>query len=282
VGLAVFERPKGGERAILVQMTLPDMDAEMALAEFRELAQSADAEILSVVQGTRDKPDAKYYVGTGKADEIRDQVMDYEAELVLVNHELSPSQERNLERLFKCRVVDRSGLNFVAAKGSRGGTSTFESNDSFTEALHTEQVPENLSSLVTPSVLMASTLIDVMSNPKKGLDRNAVVNLSKGTISNSRTLLQETLFTGANNLIEGTGLSVGVGAALGLLKEYEYHHNNASLEGKLATTMNTAEASYLELHQMYAAVSQHYQQTLGYLNSKTPMHLHTKLRWRNG
>lgn len=106
----MFERPKGGERAILVQMTFPETDAEVALAEFKELAQSADAEILSVVQGHRVKPDAKYYIGTGKAEEIREQVKYFDAELVLVNHELSPSQERNLERLFQCRVVDRSGL----------------------------------------------------------------------------------------------------------------------------------------------------------------------------
>lgn len=106
----MFERPSGGERAILVQLALHDLNAEDALAEFTELAWSAQAEVLSCVLGTRTTPEAKYYVGLGKAEEIREQVVALDAELVLVNHELSPSQERNLERLLKCRVVDRSGL----------------------------------------------------------------------------------------------------------------------------------------------------------------------------
>ena len=106
----MFERPQGGERAILVQLALPGIDADEALAEFEELALSANAEVLDCVLGTRATPDAKYYVGKGKAEEIGQLVKALNAELVLVNHELSPSQERNLERLFECRVVDRSGL----------------------------------------------------------------------------------------------------------------------------------------------------------------------------
>jgi len=106
----LFDRPKSGERAILVQLALPGLDAEKALAEFEELAVSAQAEIVAYVQGTRATPEPKYYVGLGKAEEIQEQVQAHEAELVLVNHELSPSQERNLERLLQCRVVGRSGL----------------------------------------------------------------------------------------------------------------------------------------------------------------------------
>lgn len=106
----MFERPQGGERAILVQLALPGVDAEKALAEFKELAVSAQAEVMACVLGARATPEAKYYVGLGKAEEIREQVLAHEAELVLVNHELSPSQERDLERLLQCRVVDRSGL----------------------------------------------------------------------------------------------------------------------------------------------------------------------------
>lgn len=106
----MFERPQGGERAILVQLAVPGIDADEALAEFKELALSANAEVLDCVLGTRATPDAKYYVGKGKAEEISQLVKSLDAELVLVNHELSPSQERNLERLFECRVVDRSGL----------------------------------------------------------------------------------------------------------------------------------------------------------------------------
>ncbi len=106
----MFERPQGGERALLVQLALPGVDAEKALQEFEELARSANAEVLDCVLGTRATPEAKYYVGKGKAEEIAQLVKALDAELVLVNHELSPSQERNLERLLECRVVDRSGL----------------------------------------------------------------------------------------------------------------------------------------------------------------------------
>lgn len=100
----------GGERAILVQIAHHGIEADMALAEFKELALSARAEVIAVIAGTRTKPDAKYYVGLGKAEEIRDAVLANDVSLVLVNHELTPSQERNLERLLECRVVGRSGL----------------------------------------------------------------------------------------------------------------------------------------------------------------------------
>jgi GTP-binding protein HflX len=80
------------------------------LEEFQELAQSAGAEVLSVVTGSRKVPDPKFFIGTGKAEEIRQQVLAHKVQLVLVNHNLSPTQERNLERLFQCRVLDRTGL----------------------------------------------------------------------------------------------------------------------------------------------------------------------------
>lgn len=106
----MFERPQGGERAVLVQLALPELDAEKALEEFKELAVSATAEIVAIVTGSRASPEAKYFIGLGKAEEIKQYVLAEEIDLVLINHELSPSQERNLERLLECRVVDRSGL----------------------------------------------------------------------------------------------------------------------------------------------------------------------------
>jgi len=81
-----------------------------ALAEFRELATSAGAQPVAVVTGTRRTPDAKYLIGTGKAEEVREIIQREGAELVLVDYELAPSQERNLERLLECRVLDRTGL----------------------------------------------------------------------------------------------------------------------------------------------------------------------------
>lgn len=106
----MFERPQAGEKAILVQLALPGLDAERALAEFSELARSAQAEIMDSLTGSRAVPEAKYFIGSGKADELRELVALHDAELVLVNHELSATQERNLEKLLHCRVVDRSGL----------------------------------------------------------------------------------------------------------------------------------------------------------------------------
>lgn len=106
----MIERPEGGERAILVQLALPGVDATHALAEFEELAESANAEVVGYVLGSKPTAKAKYFVGTGKATEIQELVAAHDADVVLVNHALSPSQERNLEKLLECRVVDRSGL----------------------------------------------------------------------------------------------------------------------------------------------------------------------------
>src|SRR5688572_27202743 len=80
------------------------------LEEFQELARSAGARVVSVATGSRSAPDPKYFIGSGKAEEIRQQVLVHDVQLVLINHNLSPTQERNLERLFQCRVLDRTGL----------------------------------------------------------------------------------------------------------------------------------------------------------------------------
>lgn len=105
-----FERPQVGERAVLVHVNFHDEDEREELDELRELATSAGAEPVAIIQGSRRGPDSKYFVGVGKAEEIRQTVADAGAELVIFNHALSPSQERNLERLLSCRVLDRTGL----------------------------------------------------------------------------------------------------------------------------------------------------------------------------
>ncbi len=79
-------------------------------AEFKALAASAGAIPVGVVLATRPRPDPKYFVGTGKAEEIRGRAAELGAEVVLVDQELTPSQERNLEKLTGCRVLDRNGL----------------------------------------------------------------------------------------------------------------------------------------------------------------------------
>ncbi len=106
----MFERPRGGQRAVLVHLEFPGADFESDRQEFIELARSAGAEITSVIGGRRETPDAGLFVGSGKADEVAAAAAAGRAELAIFNHDLSPSQERNLEKLLKCRVLDRAGL----------------------------------------------------------------------------------------------------------------------------------------------------------------------------
>jgi GTP-binding protein HflX len=106
----MFERPRSGERAVLVRLGIgAPLDPE-DISEFQQLATSAGAIPVATIAGRRDKPDSRYFVGSGKADEIRQVAVDNEAEVILVDHPLSPSQERNLEQLIGRRVLDRSGL----------------------------------------------------------------------------------------------------------------------------------------------------------------------------
>lgn len=106
----MFERPRGGERAVLVRLLLDGAEESQDAAEFRDLAASAGAECAALITGRRQAPDPRLFVGSGKAEEIRAAVEAQGAELALFDHALSPSQERNLEALLKCRVVDRTGL----------------------------------------------------------------------------------------------------------------------------------------------------------------------------
>jgi GTP-binding protein HflX len=105
-----FDRPESGERAILVHLNLSSEVDREDPREFEELALSAGADPVEYVFGQRDAPHPRFFVGTGKLQEIADQVRTAQAELVLFNHSLSPSQERNLEKELCCRVLDRTGL----------------------------------------------------------------------------------------------------------------------------------------------------------------------------
>lgn len=106
----MFERAKLGNRAVLVHMDTHDEARREDLSEFVELVSSAGAEILDIATSSRHTPDPKYFIGKGKATEIKALVAEHKADLVLFNHALSPSQERNLESLLQCRVLDRTGL----------------------------------------------------------------------------------------------------------------------------------------------------------------------------
>ncbi|WP_148254578.1 ribosome rescue GTPase HflX [Aidingimonas lacisalsi] len=105
-----FERPDVGETAILVHIDFQDDQAREDSGEFLELVRSAGAEPLSMMNGSRRRPDSRTFIGSGKLDELRERLIEHRAELVIFNHALSPSQERNLERELKCRVLDRTGL----------------------------------------------------------------------------------------------------------------------------------------------------------------------------
>lgn len=91
-------------------MRLPRALEQEDLEELRLLTESAGAQVCRIVQGTRNRPDPAMYIGKGKAEELRQAVIEERAELVVVNHNLSPAQERNLEKAVGCRVVDRTGL----------------------------------------------------------------------------------------------------------------------------------------------------------------------------
>ena len=107
----MFDRQKKGDRAVLV---LPhsrgEGDTTRRAEEFAELVRSAGAEVLGVVAARVEDPNPRYYIGSGKANEVAEAVQALDADLVLVDHVLTPVQERNLEKLLSVRVVDRAGL----------------------------------------------------------------------------------------------------------------------------------------------------------------------------
>ncbi len=105
-----FDRPDNGEGAVLVHIDFPEGADREDPREFDELVRSAGCAPLALITGTRSVPDARTYIGKGKLEEVREAVEFTEAELVLFNHALTPSQERNLEAELGCRILDRTGL----------------------------------------------------------------------------------------------------------------------------------------------------------------------------
>ncbi len=105
-----FERPDSGENCVLVHIDIAAEKNREDLAEFEELAVSAGAAPVAIVTGSRDRPESSTFIGAGKIGELVAVRQSHGAELVLFNHGLTPSQERNLERELRCRVLDRTGL----------------------------------------------------------------------------------------------------------------------------------------------------------------------------
>ncbi len=106
----LFERPSGFETAILVSVDFGESDYQESLEELRQLSLSAGLEVRGTIEGKRSTPDAKLFIGSGKADELLQAMKAAECNIAVFNHDLSPSQQRNLERLLQARVVDRTGL----------------------------------------------------------------------------------------------------------------------------------------------------------------------------
>ncbi|MGV7962602.1 GTPase HflX [Photorhabdus tasmaniensis] len=106
----MFERYEGGERAVVVHIFFSQDKDTDNLSEFESLVTSAGVVPVQIVTGSRKVPNPKYFVGEGKAEEIAEAVQASGADVVLFNHTLSPAQERNLERLCQCRVIDRTGV----------------------------------------------------------------------------------------------------------------------------------------------------------------------------
>ncbi|MFC3122306.1 ribosome rescue GTPase HflX [Agaribacter flavus] len=106
----MFDRFDAGENAVLVHVDFSDEQNKEDLQELQMLVSSAGVNQAGIVTAKRNAPHAKYFVGSGKAEEIAATVKSLDADVVIFNHALSPSQERNLEALVKCRVLDRTSL----------------------------------------------------------------------------------------------------------------------------------------------------------------------------
>ena len=113
--MELFDRQKDavgqGERTVLVHIELNSTRyAPNSLDEFKQLALSSGLNIVDTITVKRNFTKAQFFIGTGKVDELTDIVSEHEIDLVIFSLELSPSQERNLEKALKCQVMDRTGL----------------------------------------------------------------------------------------------------------------------------------------------------------------------------
>ena len=106
----MLSRLSAPERAIVVFLDFSNPEYSEALDEVCSLVSSAGASVIAKVGGKRHKPDTATFAGSGKLEEIANLVQLFEADLVVFNHAISPSQQRNIERVVKCRVIDRSSL----------------------------------------------------------------------------------------------------------------------------------------------------------------------------
>jgi len=109
-GNAAFDESAEKEAVVLVHLNFNDKNFDESEQEFIELVNSTGAKISTIIHGKRHRPDPKFYAGSGKIEEVREAVLASHAALVMFNHDLSPSQERNIEEKLQCRVIGRTGL----------------------------------------------------------------------------------------------------------------------------------------------------------------------------
>ena len=105
-----IERRAGGEHAVLIHIDFYHKTPKGAEEEFLHLVHSAGLDVLQYITAKKDRPEPKYFVGLGKAEEIKQIIGTLKAEVAIFNHDLTPAQSRNLEELFDCRVITRSEL----------------------------------------------------------------------------------------------------------------------------------------------------------------------------
>lgn len=104
---------KTKETAILIGCYLDNRNEErtrLSMEELHELAATAGVEVLDVITQNRDRVDSAWYLGTGKIDEIAQRAEELDVDVIIFNDELSPSQTRNLDKVFDCKVIDRTQL----------------------------------------------------------------------------------------------------------------------------------------------------------------------------
>jgi GTPase len=106
----MFERPGSDSQAVLVSLDFGDVDYAESTDELVQLALSARIGIAGILRGRRARPDSAFFAGTGKVEELAALLAASGAGLAIFNHELSPAQERNLEKKLGCRVIDRVSL----------------------------------------------------------------------------------------------------------------------------------------------------------------------------
>jgi len=108
--MELFDRPDTGEKALIVNLSINESFSADDLDEFIQLVVSANVEPVITIKGSRKTPDSRYFVGKGKLEELKHVLHETCADVVLFNHSLSPSQQRNLEKELMVRVLDRTDL----------------------------------------------------------------------------------------------------------------------------------------------------------------------------